>query len=298
VFLQFTDSKELAVQPSNWSFFFWARMSSPASGPHEVGVSFCWTFPAFGIKQRKIKWDTKIPERRGEDTPLTKGYYASEEKLVETVKKNVLQGYKLKKEEKFRTIEMQIMDMADDISYSTYDFEDAMKAGFISPIELIAKVNNNNELVGEVAKKLFAEELGRPYPKSNQSQSDKAKFEELRQKAVEVVAIMFLDIFKEAIPPQFHKDLNKKRPKGEWETITTLFAYLSTVRAETLSKAIQENGYNRSYFTSRLVGKRIRSLTIEPHQLCPPLSVVKIPTEMQFEISTLKHLTYEIQINA
>ena len=33
----------------------------------------------------------------------------------------------------FKTIECAIMDLADDIAYSTYDLEDAFKAGFVTP---------------------------------------------------------------------------------------------------------------------------------------------------------------------
>ncbi len=38
--------------------------------------------------------------------------------------------------ELFKTIECQIMDIADDIAYSTYDFEDALKSEFLSPLDM------------------------------------------------------------------------------------------------------------------------------------------------------------------
>jgi dGTPase len=37
----------------------------------------------------------------------------------------------------YKTIECSIMDLADDIAYSVYDLEDALKAGFVSPADLI-----------------------------------------------------------------------------------------------------------------------------------------------------------------
>lgn len=75
-----------------------------------------------------LKYD-KIICQKSEHKKVTKGYYESEAGLVEDVKKLVGTSTK---PEKFKTIECQIMDIADDIAYSTYDFEDALKSEFLS----------------------------------------------------------------------------------------------------------------------------------------------------------------------
>ncbi len=82
-----------------------------------------------------LKYDNKIPTARKEKSGLVKGYYASEEKLIEAIKKYV--GTPTRKDVKFKTIECQIMDIADDIAYSTYDLEDAMKGGFTHLLEIM-----------------------------------------------------------------------------------------------------------------------------------------------------------------
>src|SRR5690606_2843172 len=64
-----------------------------------------------------------------------KGYYESEESLVQGMKETLLRGYSLKS--KFKTVECSIMDIADDIAYSNYDLEDSFKAGFLSPMDLL-----------------------------------------------------------------------------------------------------------------------------------------------------------------
>jgi len=106
-----------------------------------------------------IKYDLEIPLSKTERTTLKadqkiakispiKGFYKSESKIVERIKKDL--GYSSKVDpRKFRTIECDIMDIADDIAYSTYDLEDSLKAGFIKPIDLLCAPDS---IINEVAK--------------------------------------------------------------------------------------------------------------------------------------------------
>ena len=72
-----------------------------------------------------LKYDKKIPVRE-KGARVEKGYYEEEAALVREIKEHLtgIKGYT----EPIKTIECQIMDIADDIAYSTYDLEDAMKA--------------------------------------------------------------------------------------------------------------------------------------------------------------------------
>jgi dGTPase len=84
-----------------------------------------------------LKYDEMIPLQRQPGDKLKKGYYASEQQLVTAIKQHVgspASGGA------FKTIECQIMDIADDIAYSTYDLEDAMKGGFTHPMQLLSKI--------------------------------------------------------------------------------------------------------------------------------------------------------------
>jgi dGTPase len=86
-----------------------------------------------------LKYDKAIPQIKEDrrdadrDRPV-KGYYFTEAELVKDIKQHVL-GEQLNE---IKTIECGIMDVADDIAYSTYDLEDSLKAGFISPLKILA----------------------------------------------------------------------------------------------------------------------------------------------------------------
>ncbi|WP_395947630.1 dGTP triphosphohydrolase [Caedibacter taeniospiralis] len=87
-----------------------------------------------------LKYDKEIPSYiiTQSDRPI-KGYYASEKAMVEKIKEHVLAGYPedVLYDRKFKTIECSIMDLADDIAYSTYDIEDAFKGGFLDPLSMV-----------------------------------------------------------------------------------------------------------------------------------------------------------------
>ena len=71
-----------------------------------------------------LKYDKCIPRCRDAEAGLVKGYYESERKLVERVKEHVCRVGHGAEKGAFKTVECQIMDIADDIAYSTYDLED------------------------------------------------------------------------------------------------------------------------------------------------------------------------------
>ncbi|QEO56589.1 dGTP triphosphohydrolase [Francisella marina] len=87
-----------------------------------------------------IKYDQLIPPI-SDLGKLTKGYYNEESRLVEDIKHKLLEPYGITTTENFKTIECYIMDVADDIAYSTYDVEDALKGGFIDPLSM-ASIDN------------------------------------------------------------------------------------------------------------------------------------------------------------
>lgn len=82
-----------------------------------------------------LKYDNPIAVVRDKDSGIAKGFYRSDEEVVSFAKKHVLVDCS---SATLKTIECQIMDLADDIAYSTYDLEDTFKAGFLNPLDLLS----------------------------------------------------------------------------------------------------------------------------------------------------------------
>lgn len=99
-----------------------------------------------------IKYWKEIPiertERKGRPY---KGYYSSEKSLIRDVAEKVLDR---PPESNCKSIECSIMDIADDIAYSTYDIDDAFKSGFLTPLGMM---NASPKLFDEINNKLSLE---------------------------------------------------------------------------------------------------------------------------------------------
>ena len=95
------------------------------------------------------------------------------------------------------------MDVADDIAYSTYDLEDALKAGFISPLIMLSyeaefKQRIINKVNDELEKKYGPKSTGsRLSPMKNFDKHVVATFEEMFEVSEEIrnkySAITFID---------------------------------------------------------------------------------------------------------
>ena len=105
-----------------------------------------------------LKYDKAIPIRYEdrESCGVMKGYYAEDTELVNNIKSNVL-GI-VDDDLEFKTIECSIMDIADDIAYSTYDLEDILKAGFLTPLGLLALDDDIYDAVADTIRKRIAKQ--------------------------------------------------------------------------------------------------------------------------------------------
>lgn len=208
-----------------------------------------------------LKYDALIPLRRKKSAVLRKGYYASERGLVENIKRHV--GRPDAKYKKFKTVECQIMDIADDIAYSTYDLEDTMKADFTHPLALLAKIGN---------KALF-DTLWNKVKKEIEDVTDTEVF----------AALTDLLIF-----PDLTTD--DAEPLGDSVTSRLIAGYEA-------SKLIAVDGTSRSKFSSEMIDGFVRGVSVTPRAGKEiRFSEVAVMRETRVKIEALKHLNYLLTI--
>lgn len=197
-----------------------------------------------------------------------KGYYKSERDLVLKIKKSLMSSSTTKE---FKTIECKIMDVADDIAYSTYDLEDSFKAGFIEPIDIVVDKGN---IFKDIARELSVD-FNQIFIESD-------------------VQEIFIGCFKDLFNT-IKIDGTVKMDDDNFQEMS----FLSIENAKDISSKIASNGYYRSSFTSELVDKYINAVEIDNlDSKNPCLSTLKIDRDLHMELSALKYYTYYSQIRS
>ena len=191
-----------------------------------------------------LKYDQEIPLK---SKKFVKGYYATERDIVKKIKSELCgNNFNYKK---MKTVECSIMDIADDIAYSTYDLEDIFKAGFLTPYDIISADDN-------VYKQISAK-INKEYP-------------ELRTSYVKCRDQM-LGIFSDVFDELIEKQVNVNKDKCfEVETIRN---YIGSFRN---SKIIANKSSERTKLTSKLVNTFINGITLDDNFKNPVLYQVKI----------------------
>ncbi len=212
-----------------------------------------------------LKYDDVIPVKCDHGSKVKKGYYCSESKLVEKIKDAVVGD---KSFNKFKTVECKIMDIADDIAYSTYDLEDAFKGGFLTPLSIVAA---NNELLGIVKNEI------------NKSRilGEKISLYYLRSVLLEIFDKIFAE---QAL--DLNEVIQKDHALNELDYIER---FSKSYRA---SKEIAEVGYLRTAFTSDLVNEFIEGVNFKYNKQHPSQSDVFLEPNVLAKVEVLKRFAY------
>mgnify|MGYP000197478309 CR=1 FL=1 len=204
-----------------------------------------------------LKYDTCIPITRVKGAGLSKGYYASDKAFVESVKKAVCGSSDFTP---FKTVECQIMDVADDIAYSTYDIDDAFKGGFLAPLDVL---NASPDLVERVAKRV-SDRLGRIIDEN-------------------VVVDSLLALFEGAVFTNL----------GSSDAADRKY---DVVESYDVSKSYASVGYYRTNLTSELITRFISGIKFELNEDCPAMSKVFLDRETEILVEVLKVFSFESTI--
>lgn len=234
-----------------------------------------------------LKYDNPIPETadsRNEDDRerAVKGYYASESSLVEQIKIKVA-GSELKP---FKTVECKIMDIADDIAYSTYDLEDGFKAGFYHPTNFFSYPDAVFENVARKVEKALKKE---EYITKKTYSSD-----EVREELFGIFSSVYnFDAFDLVEAEDVEGDNYIGIPNGTTKE-AFLFNIVNTITKG--SKRVAEDGYFRNIFTSELINSAIEGVKYTENKKNPALSDVYLEEKTRIRVEVLKNFTYESQI--
>ena len=210
-----------------------------------------------------LKYDRMIPQTSKRKDPL-KGYYFTDKDLVDNIKKSIAT---VQKDSNYKTIECQIMDMADDIAYSTYDLEDAFKTKFLSPMKMLSA---DKKLLKHLAKKVN---------------------EKLHQRlSGEDITGILHDIFK-GISGNFNiREYLNNVNKSEYDNIVSR---LWGAQAFDASTKMCLSGYERTKFTSSLIDSAINNIEFEYNHKYPALSKIRLKEDARKTVEVLKQFVYE-----
>lgn len=224
-----------------------------------------------------LKYDRLIKPVRGVKAKLDKGYYATEARLVSEIKRRV--APKLPATDKFKTIECAIMDIADDIAYSTYDLEDSLHAGFVSPLGLANALVANAVVQSEVLRK-----TNRALEEASYDPVD----------GVGELLSVIVDVFGITLPTSLNAVQRRSKAKGALGSDVIK----PNVEAWINDRQYVDNGLARSQLTSERVGKLIAAVDLVPNEQFPQLSGVCMKRPELLQVEVLKHLNYELVIRS
>ncbi len=238
--------------------------------------------PTYRSLAAVLKYDRPIPKARVErppqwvDRPM-KGYYDEDRALVAEIKRAVAGSDDVAG---FKTIECSIMDLADDIAYSTYDLEDDFKAGFLSPLGLLS-------LDGEVYEAAAAdirERIGKPYPERAGTRVDGRDVRELLRGVVDDM-LFGSDAETDGYLDDPTCEIGEKK-------------FRAGVEVQALSRRLAGDGYRRVEFTSGLVQQFLSGVEVVPRPDHPQLHGVRLDFDTFLNVEALKNLTFHAVIRS
>ena len=244
---------------------------------HRVGLNL-----TFRSMAAILKYDHQIPrniDARREaqnEKHAVKGYCFSERELVTQIRAHVA-GPNF--EGKMKTVECSIMDIADDIAYSTYDLEDAFKGGFLTPLSIISMPDHQKSaIIAKVRRRIDA------------------NYKHLSPQEREFGPPEYNSVLRRIFAGVLNVDIPQELLENGGLDLEQYNALVVSITSET-SATLCSNGYFRTEFTSQLVGRFIRAIEIaEFNDGCPALTTVRLSIEAFIAVEVLKTVAFNAVI--
>jgi dGTPase len=220
-----------------------------------------------------LKYDHEIPVKRVKNSAAHKGYYYSEADLVDAIRSMIAPKCR---PGDFKTIECSIMDVADDITYSTYDLEGAFKAGFLSPISMAATDDRFKARIADVVNA----KLKKSCPKKEW------EGELLTTDGVDRIILSMLEAIFQPSNDLFERISEKTMSNQE-------LSYALSAEVCAASNMLREEGFFRAEFTSKLVYALLSKVRFKWNSKTPCLSSISLDIGTFQAIEVLKRFSYE-----
>jgi len=156
------------------------------------------------------------------------------------------------------------------LGYSTYDLEDSLHAGFLTPYDLLLALNTNKGIAETVLQRTNDTLRSNGYKPL--------------KKAVELVEVL-TDIFEVLRGQASEEDISR----------TTV---LQNLEAWNANRIMTTDNLMRTQFTAERIGKLIHSVELLPNERYPQLSGVRLIREELLKVEVLKHLNFELVIRS
>lgn len=223
--------------------------------------------PTFRSIASILKYDNEI-NLTGTSGAIKKGYYKEYKGLVGDTWKNISRDTDMSDSTSRKSIECSIMDLADDIAYSTFDLEDTLKSGIINLVDIVMP---SLDIIEKIKKSIF----------------DKHGFE---LSPIEVLDILRKSIQTEGLSDELKAhDIESRTLYPEGGTAY----YLSQAGLTYQSlKGIGSRTYLRGQLTSGMIGRLLAKVDIDFNERQPWLSQIKLDHEHLLQVEVLKTFTY------
>lgn len=237
------------------------RFSYSGNIDNRLGIN-----PTYRSLASILKYDEILPFERKLDEGTLKAFYKYDEELITRIKRKIT-GYK-NYTPKFKTIECYIMDIADDIAYSTYDLEDSLKANFLNLLDLFGA---EDSMLDEVLRRV-------------NRNMEKVGFDGNYQKK-DLRKIIF-----NILPKGLLKELNVAEiinagPSADMIKVISSLVYNNL-------KNIGEDGYQRTHLTTQYVEEFVSGAELIIDNEIPALWEVRLKKEVREKVEVLKNFVY------